>query len=99
MGVVYLGRSPGGRAVAVKVVRERFAGDPEFRARFRREVAAAYRVTGTFIAPVLDSAEKATAPWLVTAYLPGLSVREAVNAVGPLPPATTRALAVGLAEA
>lgn len=99
MGVVYLGCSPGGRAVAVKVVRERFAGDVEYRARFRREVTAARNVTGTFTAPVLDAAPEAAAPWLVTAYLPGLSLREAVGAFGSLPPDTVRALAAGLAEA
>ena len=33
MGVVYLGRSPGGRLVAVKVIRRRFTGDTGYRAR------------------------------------------------------------------
>ena len=39
MGQVFLGRSPGGRPLAIKVVRAELAADPEFRARFRREVA------------------------------------------------------------
>ncbi|MEO3928964.1 PQQ-binding-like beta-propeller repeat protein [Micromonosporaceae bacterium B7E4] len=99
MGVVYLGHSPGGRAVAVKVVRERFHSDFEFRTRFRREVAAARTVTGAFTASVLDADPEAAAPWLVTAYLPGLSLREAVRAEGHLPPAAVRLLAAGLAEA
>ncbi|MGX7670477.1 protein kinase domain-containing protein [Plantactinospora sp. DSM 117369] len=99
MGVVYLGHSPGGRAVAVKVVRERFHSDFEFRARFRREVAAARTVTGAFTASVLDADPEAAAPWLVTAYLPGLSLREAVRAEGHLPPLAVRLLAAGLAEA
>ena len=99
MGVVYLGWSPGGRAVAVKVVRERFASDFEFRARFRREVAAARTVTGAFTAPVLDADPAAAAPWLVTAYLPGLSLREAVEDGGSLPPAALIVLAAGMAEA
>jgi len=34
MGRVYLGLSPGGRAVAVKVIRADLAQDAEFRARF-----------------------------------------------------------------
>lgn len=55
MGIVYLGRSPAGRVVAVKVIRERFAGDDGFVARFRREVAAARLVTGAFTAPLLDA--------------------------------------------
>lgn len=39
----------------VKVIRERFAGDDDFVARFRREVDAARMVTGAFTAPVLDA--------------------------------------------
>ncbi len=35
MGTVYLARSRGGRAVAVKVARPELAGDPAFRERFR----------------------------------------------------------------
>ncbi|MEQ4304117.1 PQQ-binding-like beta-propeller repeat protein [Plantactinospora sp. B6F1] len=99
MGLVYLGRSPGGRAVAVKVVRERFHSDFEFRARFRREVAAARTVAGAFTASVLDADPEAAAPWLATAYLPGLSLREAVRAERRLPPSAVRLLAAGLAEA
>ncbi|WP_242902745.1 protein kinase domain-containing protein [Actinomadura terrae] len=99
MGVVYLGRSRAGRAVAVKVVRRSFAGDARYAERFRREVAAARRVTGTFTAPVLDADPDAVPPWLVIAYLPGLSLREAVLAFGPLPAASVRPLAAGVAEA
>ncbi|XVQ09829.1 protein kinase domain-containing protein [Spirillospora sp. CA-255316] len=99
MGVVYLGRSRGGRLVAVKVIRRRFTDDPAYRARFRREIGAARRVTGTFTAPVLDADPDAPDPWLVTAYLPGLTLRDAVTSHGPLPPDSARALAGGLAEA
>jgi serine/threonine protein kinase/outer membrane protein assembly factor BamB len=99
MGVVYLGRSPGGRAVAVKVIPDRFANDDQFRARFRREVAAARTVTGAFTAPVLDADPAAPAPWLVTAYLPGMSLGQAIGAIGALPPAALTVLAAGMAEA
>ncbi|MFI5952772.1 PQQ-binding-like beta-propeller repeat protein [Cryptosporangium sp. NPDC051539] len=99
MGVVYLGWSSGGRAVAVKVVRAQFASDPEFRARFRREVAAARTVSGAFTAPVLDADASADSPWLVTAFLPGVSLREAVEGGGALPAAALPVLAAGLAEA
>jgi serine/threonine protein kinase/outer membrane protein assembly factor BamB len=97
MGAVYLGRSPGGRPVAIKLVRDGLGADQ--RVRFHREVAAARQVTGTFTAPVLDADPDAPTPWLVTAYLPGLSLREAVRTYGPLPSAGVRALAAGLAEA
>ncbi|MET9557423.1 serine/threonine-protein kinase [Streptomyces sp. NPDC006645] len=99
MGVVYLGRSPGGRVVAVKVVAERFGRDAHYRARFRREVAAARTVNGTFTAPLLDAAPDARVPWLVMEFLPGLSLREAVARYGALPPDALRLLAGALAEA
>ncbi|MEW2357554.1 serine/threonine-protein kinase [Spirillospora sp. NPDC029432] len=99
MGVVYLGRSRGGRTVAVKVIRTGFGGDARYRARFRREVAAARKVTGVFTAPVLDADPDAAEPWLATAYLPGPTLREAVAAHGPMPPDAVRALGAGLAEA
>ncbi|WP_405953497.1 PQQ-binding-like beta-propeller repeat protein [Streptomyces phaeochromogenes] len=99
MGTVYLGRSPGGRAVAVKVVQERFGRDAHYRARFRREVAAAQTVTGAFTAALLDAAPEAEVPWLVMEYLPGQSLREAVASYGGLPPIALRLLAAALAEA
>ena len=55
MGQVFLGRSPGGRLVAVKLVRAELAGQAEFRSRFAREVAAARTVSGVFTAAVVDA--------------------------------------------
>ena len=55
MGTVYLSFSRGGRPVAVKLVRQEFADDPEFRRRFAREISAARRVQGHYTAPVLDA--------------------------------------------
>ncbi|WP_055555959.1 serine/threonine-protein kinase [Streptomyces sp. NBRC 110028] len=99
MGVVYLGRSAGGRTVAVKVVHAHFALDEEFRARFRREVDAARRVGGSWTAPVLDADPEARVPWVATGYVAGPSLSQAVNDEGPLPESSVRALGAGLAEA
>ena len=84
MGQVYLGRSAGGRLVAVKVIRPELAGEPGFRARFAREVAAARNVSGLFTALVVDADADGPVPWLATAYVPGASLAEAVEAYGPL---------------
>ncbi|WP_412515961.1 PQQ-binding-like beta-propeller repeat protein [Actinomadura madurae] len=99
MGVVYLGRSPGGRLVAVKVIGARYTGDAEYRARFRREIGAARTVSGAFTASLLDADADAGTPWLAAAYLPGLTLREAVGGHGSLPGPAVRTLAAGLAEA
>src|SRR5690242_18087018 len=53
MGRVYLSHTPGGRAVAVKVIRPELAENAEFRKRFQAEVAAASRVHGLYTAPVV----------------------------------------------
>jgi serine/threonine protein kinase len=98
MGQVYLARSPGGRSVAVKVIREPLAADPGFRVRFAREIAAARRVSGIFTAPVVDADPDAERPWLVTAYVAGPSLADAVEQSGPLPADMLVLLAGGLAE-
>ncbi len=98
MGRVFLGMSAGGRPIAVKVIRTELATDPEFRARFRREVAAAQKVSGLFTALVVDADLDSPMPWLATAYVAGPSLSEAVRGHGPLPVRTLLALAAGLAE-
>jgi serine/threonine protein kinase len=98
MGEVFLGQSPGGRLVAVKLIRGELAADREFRVRFAREVAAARHVSGMFTAPVVDADLDAPRPWLVTAYVPGPSLAEAVDTQGPLPLSSVLTLAAGLAE-
>jgi eukaryotic-like serine/threonine-protein kinase len=98
MGQVFLGRSPGGRLVAVKLVRADLAEQAEFRTRFAREVAAVRKVSGLFTAPVVDADVDAPVPWLATAYVPGLSLADAITGHGPLPATSVLALAAGLAE-
>ncbi|MFF4256983.1 PQQ-binding-like beta-propeller repeat protein [Streptomyces sp. NPDC001663] len=99
MGRVFLAAAPDGRTVAVKVIRPEMAEDKSFRIRFRREVAAAAAVGGTYTAPVLDAAPDAETPWLATAYIPGPTLAEAVAEHGPLPVESVLALGAGMAEA
>ena len=99
MGQVFLGRTRGGRTVAVKVVKAELAGDREFRRRFRQEVAAARLVSGRFTAPVVDADPDAAMPWLATAYVSGLTLRAVVDAGALLPETSLRVLAYGLARA
>ncbi|MFF7307515.1 PQQ-binding-like beta-propeller repeat protein [Streptomyces sp. NPDC008137] len=99
MGVVYLARSASGRRLAVKVVHGQYADDDEFRARFRREVAAARQVSGAFTAPVVDADADASRPWMATLYIPGADLGTHVREHGPLSVPRLRELAAGLAEA
>lgn len=99
MGTVYLGRSPEGVLVAVKVIRADHAADPAFRARFRREAQAAGGLTGRWVVPVLAADPEAREPWLTTPFVPGPALSEAVGGYGPLPARTVRILGARLAEA
>ncbi|MFE3554241.1 protein kinase [Streptomyces sp. NPDC059193] len=99
MGVVYLGRSQSGRAVAVKVVRPELSTEPGFRRRFADEVAAARRVGGFHTAPVVDADPDGDPAWLVTAFVPGPTLQAVLARVGSLPLDTLTVLAAGLAEA
>ncbi|MFC8509077.1 serine/threonine-protein kinase [Streptomyces sp. NPDC057411] len=99
MGVVHLATSASGLRLAVKVVHAQYAEDPEFRARFRQEVAAARRVSGAFTAPVVDADPDAERPWMATLYVPGPTLADQVKRSGPLSPAELRRLTAGLAEA
>ncbi|WP_131771035.1 serine/threonine-protein kinase, partial [Candidatus Protofrankia californiensis] len=99
MGVVYLGLDTAGRPVAVKVIRADLAADPEFRARFADEVAAARRVAPFCTAQVLDADPGARLPYLVTEYIDGVRLDDVVTSRGPLSLSTLQGVAVGVASA
>ena len=99
MGRVYLGYSPGGRPVAVKVVHPELARDPEFMQRFRREVAAAQAVSDAYTAAVIGAGPDDSPPWLATTFVPGPPLADLVAKAGPLPEDAVWRLAGGLAEA
>ncbi|MGG2461362.1 bifunctional serine/threonine-protein kinase/transporter substrate-binding domain-containing protein [Streptomyces sp. RGM 3693] len=99
MGRVYLGRASDGRTVAVKTARSELADDRGFRTRFAREVAAAQRVGGPFVAPVVEAAPHDDVPWMATEYVPGVPLSAAVHDHGPLPARTVRLLTAGLLHA
>jgi serine/threonine protein kinase len=65
------------RTVAVKLLSDRYAGDEEARARFRREALAAARLSTTpNVVTVFDVAEHRGRPLIVMEYLEGGSVYE-----------------------
>ncbi len=99
MGVVYLGRDQGGPLVAIKVIRPELAANPDYLARFRREVELGRKVNGRFVAEVLDASFDSEWPFLVTAYIEGTTLQARVRERGPVPPSEVRQLAVGTAAA
>ncbi|WP_314177974.1 serine/threonine-protein kinase [Streptomyces winkii] len=99
MSSVFLSHTRGGQPVALKVIRQEFAQNPEFLRRFTREVEAARRVQGAYTAAVLDSSIEGPQPWLASSYVAGPSLAHAVREHGPLPLETVLPLVAGVAEA
>jgi hypothetical protein len=67
MGAVHVGVTSDGTRVAVEVIHPAQAQEPEFRARFTREVALSTRVTGPYRTPLLAADTDAATPWPATA--------------------------------
>ncbi|MFE9629680.1 protein kinase [Streptomyces sp. NPDC006463] len=86
MGRVYLGVHEG-RYVAVKQLLASVVGeDEDFVRRFGHELDNLARLPAEATAPLLASDRTARPPWFATAYIPGLTLREAVGLHGgPLP--------------
>ncbi|MFF7128449.1 protein kinase [Streptomyces sp. NPDC008240] len=102
MGRVYLGVHEG-RYAAVKQVLPSVVGeDKDFVRRFGHELDNLSRLPAGATAPLLAGDRAARPPWFATAYVPGLTLREAVEVHGgPLPPGALwlllREAAAGLA--
>ncbi|WP_030768199.1 MULTISPECIES: serine/threonine-protein kinase [unclassified Streptomyces] len=98
MGQVYLARSPGGRLVAVKVIRDEITGHPEALARFRREAETVRAVRSAYTANLIDASLAGAPYWLATEYVAGPTLGRAVAERGALPADTCRRLFAALAE-
>ncbi|MFG2129070.1 protein kinase [Streptomyces sp. NPDC048751] len=98
MGQVYLGRSPGGRLVAIKVIRDEITDHPEALARFRREVETVRAVRSAYTANLIDASLDLAPYWLATEYVPGPTLSKAVVTSGPMPAETCRGVLAALAE-
>ncbi|WP_306368819.1 serine/threonine-protein kinase [Nocardiopsis sp. CC223A] len=99
MGAVYAGIDQAGACAAVKVVHPQYAADPDFRARFAREVSLVASVSATCTAAYFGADTDAEAPWMATEYVPGDTLRVHVRKNGPLTGGMAVSLAAGLAEA
>jgi eukaryotic-like serine/threonine-protein kinase len=99
MGTVYLGETPDGTPVAVKVVRADLAPDEEFRRRFRSEVNRVRQVPPFCTAEVIDADADHELPYLVVEYVDGPSLAEVVAGRGPLNASHLYSVAIGVATA
>ncbi|MFF4617223.1 WD40 repeat domain-containing serine/threonine protein kinase [Nonomuraea jabiensis] len=95
-GVVYDAYGQGGERVAVKVPRFDSA---DARARLAKEAAAARRVASFCTARVIEAQVDVPAPYIVSEFVPGPSLRQVVAESGPYEGDPLRRLAVGVATA
>ncbi|MEF9907519.1 serine/threonine-protein kinase [Streptomyces pratens] len=97
MGQVYLGESPAGLQVAVKVIKPSVL-DEDGRARFLLEVDSLKTVYGPFVAPFVSADAQAERPWLAVEFVPGPDLLTFVAEHGVLPLVETASLGALLAE-
>ncbi|MFF3735840.1 serine/threonine-protein kinase [Streptomyces sp. NPDC002566] len=97
MGRVYLGESPAGQQVAVKVIKTSVL-DTETRSRFVLEVENLKKVFGPRVAAFAGADPLAERPWLAVDYVPGPDLLRHARDHGPLPLVETASLGALLAE-
>ncbi|MFE4451095.1 protein kinase [Streptomyces sp. NPDC056796] len=98
MGTVYLGTTPGGRPVAVKVISDRFRYEDQALERFRREVGTLHTVRSAYTASLIDCGLESPPYWFATEYVPGRTLDSAVHASGALPARLCLGILAALAE-
>ncbi|MBJ7348170.1 MAG: Stk1 family PASTA domain-containing Ser/Thr kinase [Thermoleophilaceae bacterium] len=74
------------RRVAVKVMHDRFAQDPEFVKRFEREASAAAGLQHKNVVGIYDRGLVDNMYFIVMEYLDGQTLKEIISAQGPLQP-------------
>ncbi len=100
IAVTYQGRDLRTRdPVIVKTLRLEYRGDPEMRARFRREARLLQFLTHPNVVRALTFAEERGAPWLILERVPGRSLREEIDAEAPFSPERVVPLLRGMAAA
>ena len=98
-GTIYRAVQPTiGRDVAVKVIRRKYANDPEFIRRFESEAQTIARLEHPYIVPLYDYWRDPEGAYLVMRLLRGGNLLSAL-AGGPLPPDTAVTLLSQLASA
>ncbi|MEV1176733.1 ABC transporter substrate-binding protein [Nonomuraea sp. NPDC049784] len=99
-GSVYLGISPSGERVAIKLLHARFADDEQAVRRFRREAEAARRVAEFCTARVLEvGAVNDEQPYIIGEYVDGPSLQHQVTGEGPVQGPALMRLAITTATA
>ncbi|HLU97918.1 MAG TPA: protein kinase [Thermobifida alba] len=98
-GIVYLARDSDGQKYAVKVLNEQWSQDADLRKRFEKEVRAAQKVASFCTAAIHEANLDAEPPYVVSEYVEGPDLQEAVSKEGPRKGAALQRLAISTATA
>lgn len=74
-----------GRLVAIKVLREQYAGDREFVERFRREAQAAASLSHANVVNIYDVGQEDGIDYIVMEYVEGRNLKDIIREKGALP--------------
>ena len=100
MAVVYRGIDELlGRPVAVKLLRDQFAGDGEFVERFRREAQAAASLSHPNVVQIFDVGQDDGRHFIVMELVDGRNLKAVLKERGRLEPVAATAVALGVARA
>ena len=100
MATVYCGRRRSdGRPVAVKVLREQYAHDKEFVARFEREAQALVQLSHPRMVQVFDYGRDGDVHFIVMEYIEGEDLKKQLQRVGALDEARARSIGAQVCEA
>lgn len=100
MGVVYLAREEAlDRLVAIKVLQDAAAADPQLRERFQREARTAAQLTHANIVPLYTTGQSSNVMYFVMGYVEGESLATRLRREGKLTAEATRRVLSELADA
>ncbi len=87
------------RKVALKLLHERFAADPDFVERFRREAQAAAGLQHPNVVSVYDRGRYEDTYYIAMEYLPGRSLKQLIREEAPLEPLRAIEIAIQILKA
>jgi len=87
-----------GQTVALKILREQFASDSEFLARFEREARAVRALSHPHMVRVHDSGTDGNVHYIAMEYVEGENLKDLIRREGPLPPARAAQIAAQVAD-
>lgn len=100
MGTVWKARdTETGEIVALKLLHQMYVDDPDYVARFEREVELAKRIVSPFVVRTIGFGKRDGTPYVVMEHVGGGSLRDRIKAQGPVGWEEAKRIAIQLATA